>query len=274
METEPSAPGVETSDPPPGAPAPSDPAIKPRRARAKRILPTDRIAFAKQLDLLRAYAAASNEGSQSVTNEDVASIIKMTSSTVSLANSFLADNGLIQRADKGHLPAREVLEFAHAHQWNPETSAHKLAPVLQDSWFGQALLPTLAYGPIDIEDAIARLAAAVHAQRTHRPQLRVLIEYLEAAGLIETEGNMVSIPNASRRGQATPPESSPAPTAPSPQPTPQPVAPVPIGGGAVQFNVAINVDMAELANWDAERITAFFTGLAQVIAAKGVDSQD
>jgi hypothetical protein len=37
----------------------------------------------------------------------------------------------------------------------------------------------------------------------------------------------------------------------------------------VQFHVSVKVDMAEFAGWSADRITAFFGGIAQVLAAKG-----
>jgi hypothetical protein len=38
--------------------------------------------------------------------------------------------------------------------------------------------------------------------------------------------------------------------------------------GAVQFHVAIRVSMQEMSGWTPDRITAFFAGLAQVLAAK------
>ena len=42
-----------------------------------------------------------------------------------------------------------------------------------------------------------------------------------------------------------------------------------MAGGGVQFDFSIRVGMAEIAGWSAERIAAFFAGLAQVIAARG-----
>jgi len=38
--------------------------------------------------------------------------------------------------------------------------------------------------------------------------------------------------------------------------------------GVVQFHVAVPVDMKEFAGWSPDRITAFFSGIAQVLAAK------
>ena len=39
--------------------------------------------------------------------------------------------------------------------------------------------------------------------------------------------------------------------------------------GTIQFHVSVRVDMTEFAGWKADRITAFFGGIAQVLAAKG-----
>ena len=39
--------------------------------------------------------------------------------------------------------------------------------------------------------------------------------------------------------------------------------------GTVQFHVSVKVDMAEFAGWEPARITSFFGGIAQVLAAKG-----
>jgi hypothetical protein len=44
--------------------------------------------------------------------------------------------------------------------------------------------------------------------------------------------------------------------------------------GVVQFHVSVRVDMAEFAGWEAERISAFFAGIAQVLAAKGSSKED
>ncbi len=44
--------------------------------------------------------------------------------------------------------------------------------------------------------------------------------------------------------------------------------------GVVQFHVTVNVSMKQLAGWAPDRITAFFGGVAQVLAAKGADNDD
>src|SRR5437867_10717172 len=75
------------------------PGPKPATERPSKYLPTERITFAKQLDILRAWAAASGPAGKVATNDDVAEIVRMQPSTVSLANPFLASGGLIVKTD-------------------------------------------------------------------------------------------------------------------------------------------------------------------------------
>src|ERR1700732_2774399 len=118
--------------------------VEPRKekSRPNRTLPTDRLTVAKQLDILRAYAAASANGTRAATIVEVGEIVKMAPTTVSMANAFLSSVGLLQRSDAGsYMPSPEVINFLRAYEWNPETASHKMGPTLRDSWFGQVLTP-------------------------------------------------------------------------------------------------------------------------------------
>ncbi len=247
-----------------------------KKHRPTRILPTDRITFARQLDILRAYGALSGPAAKPITNADVASVVGMTPSTVSVSNAFFADTGLLQRTDKGYVPCPEVLAFQHAYEWNPETASQKLAPVLARTWFADALLPRLGFKPLEIRDAIQCLGEAATAGTEYESQLQVLVNYLHAAGLVEQEDNMV------RGSQSRPPESQPTTADPPPTNTgsvsrdpPTRAAPQVSTAfsrapeGVVQFHISVKVDMAEFSNWSPDRISAFFSGIAQVLAAKG-----
>src|SRR4051794_11552985 len=88
------------------------------KQRPTRTLPTNRISFANQLNLLRAYAAASDTGTKPVTNDAVASIAGMSPNTATLANGFFADVGFLQRSDGGYVPAPEVVSFQQVYQWD------------------------------------------------------------------------------------------------------------------------------------------------------------
>src|SRR5437879_2468995 len=64
------------------------PGPKPAGERPTKYLPTPRITFNKQLDILRAWAAASGPTGRVASNGAVAEIVKMQPSTVSLAKPF------------------------------------------------------------------------------------------------------------------------------------------------------------------------------------------
>jgi hypothetical protein len=182
------------------------------------VLPTRRIAFGKQLDLLRAYAAA-GAGGGPVGNQEVAELVGMSPQTTSLANGFFIACGLITRAERGFAPAPEVVRFQRAYQWSPETAAHELAPVIDRSWFAQALQPPLALGRITDAKAMAILGSASNATKHRSAELRLLIDYLEASGLIvRTDGHMRAASPDDKHDSEAPgqPPTSTAQTAPQP----------------------------------------------------------
>jgi hypothetical protein len=247
-------------------------------AKPERYLPTERITFRRQLDLLRGYAAATNDGSKSVTNKEVAAFVDMTESTASIANAFFIQNGFLTKGSSGLLPAPDVVAFKRAHQWDPTTSAHKLSGLVARSWFGQALLPRLSMSPLDEDRAIQVLAEAANANPKYRTNLRILLEYLEASGLVAREGTQVrGLRSAPEMPIApTEEEGSVPPTSPESIP-PEPGSPVGIRtvfntsptAGVIEFQVNVRVDMREIGSWRPDRIAAFFSGIAQVVAAKG-----
>jgi hypothetical protein len=155
------------------------------------ILPTSRISFAKQLDLLRAYAAASGASTKPVSLSDVAPIVGMASSTISLASPFFNSVGLITRTDGGFVPADAVISFAQMHQWEPGKAGRELKELLRPSWFAEVLMPRLSFGALREEESLAIISGSAGATPKARPQLRMVVEYMEVAGLIERDGDLV-----------------------------------------------------------------------------------
>ena len=250
------------------------------KAKPNKVLPTDRITFPKQLDILRAYAIASGLGNKTVLNKDVAAIVKMADTTISTSNAFLTNVGLLQRVEGGFMPSPEVVSFNRAHEWNPEKAAHKLAPLIAQTWFAEAALPKLKFKARTEDEVISDLAEASAAGPDYRNQLDILIEYLQGAGLVRRDGNMVYADQPSSTGTALLPASV---TVVGATPTerenkdagiPTRTATLTTGfikptEGTVQFHVSVKVDMAEFGGWPADRISSFFAGIAQVLAAKG-----
>ena len=258
-------------------------------ARPTKVLPTRRITFSKQLDILRAYAAASGPGNKLVTLREVSDIVKMASGTVTIANPFFTDTKLLFRTEgMGLTPSPAVMEFARAFEWNRETAAHKLAPPLSQMWFTEVLLPRLAFGDLSEDEAITILAEKSSSPPDYKNQLRLILDFLEASGLIKREdGRIKAGSKASSTPQpATPekrtaeqedkkehssltPHSSLSPSAGRvttafTQPT----------QGVVNFYIDVRMDMTEFAGWTPDRIAAFFNGIALVLSAKAGVEKD
>lgn len=244
---------------------------KTERAKPTKTLPTDRMNPAKQLDMLRAYAAASGKGSRHVPISEIAEIMKLAVSTISMAHPFFTSIGLLQRTDAGmYAPSSDVIAFLNAYEWNPEKASHKLGPAFRDAWFGQALISRIMYAPIEEEAALQILAEASAAAPEYKNQLRTLLDLMAACGVIEKDGGSIKYAKSLNQPETAVHEVTRMEPIADAEPRATRVttsyAQAPEGG--VQFNVNVTVDMAEFANWRPERITAFFGGIAQVLAAK------
>ncbi len=169
----------------------------PRRERASlaKTLPTDRITFDKQVEVVRAYAAvyAANDG-QPVTNEQAGEIVGLSGSTISQSNAFFDDIGLVTRAEAGgFIPSAEVIEYNNACQWDESEARGKLRPLFERAWFYRCLVPRLQLAPQSQTTCLALLASESKAQTEHNERLLNLIKFLELAGIISTNGGNVSL---------------------------------------------------------------------------------
>jgi hypothetical protein len=253
---------------------PSKSGAKSKRSRPTKVLATDRIKFEKQLELLRAYASISGAERQPVTNKEVAEIVGIQESTVGLSNAFFSDVGLLVRTDEGFVPSQVVTAFAQASKWTPEKAAEKLAPLLRETWFAKALLTRLSLRPFSISEAIAKLAEICSADISYERNLRVLVDYLVASGLVRLEGDMLIVGLdhedapveesellARKDGEDREVKRDSASAINTQFSSP--------ADGGVRFHIDVKVDMKEFSGWEATRISAFFNGIAAVLAAKG-----
>lgn len=253
----------------------SEPAEAPakKRPRSAKYLPTDRIAFAKQADLLRSYGVVYEGKNAPVNNQEVGPVAGLTASTSTLLNPFFVESGFLQKAEGGFVPADEVVAYARAHGFDADTAGHKLRPVVERTWFSQALKPHLLMGSREEVQALGILADAASASAEHRSSLRVLLDYLHLAGLIERDGSTIR----ARKQSAGDSHSSSDRAMQEPPPPPPPKNPRKDShaegsdhgdGQILRFSISVDIDVSEVSRWEPERITAFFGGVAQVLAAK------
>jgi hypothetical protein len=262
--------------------APEDPEkVVPEGGKSQptKRLPTHRIKFSKQLDIIRAYGVKSQNGSKAANYKDVAEVVSIHFNTISLLVGFLVENGFLERNGDATMPTRPVLEFAQAYSWSPESAPRKLAPIIRRAWFGELLLEKLAFRSMQEDDAIAELAGAISAGTELKSQVATLIEYTIVTGLVRRDGSMLSL----GEGAAGPSSELTVARQEKSQQVPEQRDSAPLTArsssaatstsfmtteGAVQFHVSIRVTMQEMAGWTPDRISAFFAGLAQVLAAK------
>lgn len=244
--------------------------VKPRPTTKK--LPTFRASFQKQLDALRAYAVLSEGGSKPVHYSRVAPIIKVHESNTSSMNPFFLENGFIEKSGNAYLPTSAVLEYNRQYGWNNETAARALQPIVANSWFGVALSNHLYFNAMAEDDAIAMLAKECSAGPEHKPQLRMLIDYYESAGLAARANGQIAPTPEARPHQPAPAAAVAAVTTPRVAaddeiyaPSIQHTAPKKDG---INFQISVDVSMAEMADWPPDRIAAFFAGIAQALSAK------
>lgn len=263
-------------------PTPLKSAMAPAR-KPTRQFPTTRIALAKQLDLLRAFDAASGPSLTPTTLAKVSQLIGMTVSTISLANPFFVNIGLLRKIDSTKFASTpEVHEYTIAYEWNRETAAHKLAPTFRNSWFWHALETQIKFkGAMQEHEASAMLAQASDASQDYKPQIMWCIQYLEAVGLIAREGGVIRFgaayneTNTATTTEVVQVEQEEAGKDTPPAPSTKKVQPSGIATsftqqpeGMLRFHVSVNVEMTEMRDWRPDRITALFAGIAQVLSAK------
>jgi hypothetical protein len=166
---------------------------KPDRPRPLRNLPTERVSFEKQLSVLRGYAAASAPDRKTVSNADVGVIVNLSPNSISLCNPFWIDIGLLLREGNKQRPADAVFDYFQAYQWHPESSAEKLAPLLEQAWFSRSLLPKLSFKSLSKSEAIRFLAEEVKAPKEYEANLGLILDYMKGAGIISLENATVTL---------------------------------------------------------------------------------
>lgn len=180
------------SDAPNGVVA-SGPEQKHGKSKPTKNLPTDRVGKDTQFSILRAYAKASeDQGRTGVSNGDVAKYANVSPSSISVCNPFWNDAGLLVREGIKQRPVEAVYAYDQAAEWGADRPMSKLASVLASSWFGRPILARLALKPASVTEALSLLAEECKASLEYKSQVQLLLDYLEAAGLIVIEGTVVS----------------------------------------------------------------------------------
>lgn len=228
---------------------------------------------------------ASDFGAKATSYTKAAELAGIHPNTATLCSVFFYDTGLVAKAD-GALASPEVVAFARAYEWDQDAAAAKLGPAIRRSWFGSTLATRLKMRPLAEEEALRILGEEAHASPEHRPQLKMCIEYLEAARVVARSGDQLRLLDAVA-------EESPAPQAPpaaeaddhpaervtssAPRDADRPearrrgfgsVPPATGLDGGIRFDCSINITMADMARLSPEQLKELFAGLATLVAAQ------
>ena len=214
------------------------------RPRFTKPLPTDRVSPENQLNILRAWASVSNEGTRAATVNEVAMRVDMASSTVAMTNPFFSSIGLLQRLAVGtYVPSPDVIAFFNAK--NPETAGRKLAPAFRDAWFGKLIIPKLKYSAMSDKAVLTVLADEAGVGPEQQKALEFILEFMTVVELIERDGVQVRL---------APWYSTPSQFVPT----------VTVEGSA--YCVSVRVDSKSM----AESLVNLLMSLANLAAKKGV----
>ncbi|MGD0822564.1 MAG: hypothetical protein ABSA71_17670 [Desulfomonilia bacterium] len=258
---------------------------KIKKPKPSKILPSDRLSFEKQVHLIRAYAILSGNDRKPVMNQALADMLKVHPASISTANPFFSDIGLIIKGPNGYTPSEAVFAFNNAYEWGPDTAGLKLSPIIKDTWFATEIRNRLSFAPLPEKEVIAKLAAVSSATKEYQSPLQILVEFLIFSGIVRREGDMINIvkssavnppgPNGNTIGTIVKTNVPPSPDVPSndvpPKQNVNDTLPPSVDG--ITFSVNIKVAMAEMQGWQPDRIAALFEGLAKVITAKGGSQQ-
>lgn len=166
---------------------------RPPKSQLAKVVPTERVSFDKQMSVLRAYAAASGPSKNAVSNADVAAVVNdLAASSISLCNPFFSDVGLLIQEGRKQRPADAVFDYLHAYEWDEEKAALKLKDLFLRSWAATTLVPKLTFRQLSRDEAIQFLADEAKATKAHRKSLDLLIDFLNASGVVKADATTVS----------------------------------------------------------------------------------
>jgi len=166
-----------------------------KRSTLSRVIPTSRLTFQKQVEIIRAYGAAYDALKGPVGIEDITGYVKMAAATVSQTNAFLTEVGLVRKEGRRFVPAAEVQAMNRLYDVSKDKALTKLAPLFEKAWFGAWVMPKLRFRPMAEEEVVHELFEAATAEAAHLPQIRMLVDYLVLVGLVDRDGALLRVKN-------------------------------------------------------------------------------
>ena len=174
----------------------SESAAKVGNVRALRPTPHSqrtRIAFSKQLDILRAFGAASEPDGHPMNNADVAGMVGLTAGTVSMINGFFLR--IFNCCSEQEMVYVRVLRCSRYNRTrrNAETAPRQLAPAIQRSWFAQAFMPKLRFKAISEDEAVRHWHRQPQQDRITAARSRRYLNISQVCGIVARENGQIRL---------------------------------------------------------------------------------
>ncbi|MEA3191036.1 MAG: hypothetical protein QOD77_1618 [Thermoplasmata archaeon] len=220
-------------------PATTDTQQAPRAPRTrvftKYVLPSERNPFALHFDLLKRIVLRTRNGQEAVAAEKFEGE-GIPTQAASMNVRFLKEIRLLTTTDRGlYLPTAECIRFVNARSVDEARAKPILKELLLPTWFAELAMEQLRLEPVMSEDRlIGEFALAAETDKAKKgAALRVILDYLAYAGILNRDERGVTLPAASPVPAAVPMATSSALTVPPQVATQQ--APVPPAGPTPAF---------------------------------------
>lgn len=173
-----------------------------KRVSLDKVLPDYRVTKLKDhLETIKAYYILSNKGDKGLKYTDFKGNVSFHEQKVSGLNKFLEAMGFIE-AVKGkpgqYIPTKMLVEFQKALEFNYEDKAKAiLREALMKTWFFESVRNVLQMkGKVTINELTQKLGYDSGADpKMHNTSLKILVEYLNYADIIQEEDGEFSLSN-------------------------------------------------------------------------------
>jgi len=173
-----------------------------RRISLDKVLPDYRVTkFQDHLETIKAYYNLSNKGEKGLKYTDFQGIVSFHAQKVSGLNKFLEAIGFIEAVKGKHgqyKPTKMLVEFQKALEHNYEDKAKEiLRNVLVKTWFFESVRNVLQMKEkVSINELTQKLGYDSGADsKIHNTPLKMLVEYLKYAEIIQEEDGKFSLAN-------------------------------------------------------------------------------
>lgn len=195
--------GDETTDngtTPPGGTSVPPSTRSQAKARPERPIPTDRLRFDNQLEVLKAVASLSGNNRKGVTAETMSAAIGLSGGTGGLNSRFFRSVNWFDTVGRGEYTASDGL-LAYVQHVNVDPDETFEATVglrgeMRRSWVWETVGPLLESGHAVREKAILLALAQAAGAQKHTPQLETIVEWLVWVGLVVREGESIRLSEA------------------------------------------------------------------------------